>query len=435
MLRQGKLDGAIQAYVRLVEDRPSDWKSINALGDVCLRAGDAERAIAQFTKAADQFFSDGSLQKSAALYKKALKANADHEPTLERLGEIAVQQGLLADAERYLNRLADQRRHRGDETGAAELLVQLETLKEAKAERIAATMAKPDVEDTDEAIFISEPDVEDADGIRVISMAKPGGDDTDGVRVISMAKPDVDDTDRDEALSSSGADAFEREERLTEEVNLLLSRAQEELASPDAQHAEAARATLTRVLATGPGRRGEVMSIAVELALGEHRESALWCVGAVVDGALRDGERERAVDWLQTFTRTAPYVPALVRLVEICVEAGLDAPRRVAQAQLADAYLAEGRGLEARVIAEDLLDHDPGSHDHARQLYRVLTFLGVPNAVDLVNERFREPANAVPPDTVDLTDALADLASSSEEAGATPSSDENPSGPAPVLRP
>ena len=30
LLRQGKLAGAIEAYVRLVEDRPSDWNSINA---------------------------------------------------------------------------------------------------------------------------------------------------------------------------------------------------------------------------------------------------------------------------------------------------------------------------------------------------------------------------------------------------------------------
>lgn len=59
LLRQGKLDGAIEAYVRLVEDRPSDWNSINTLADLCLCVGDAERAIAQFTSAADQFSADG----------------------------------------------------------------------------------------------------------------------------------------------------------------------------------------------------------------------------------------------------------------------------------------------------------------------------------------------------------------------------------------
>ncbi len=92
LLHQGKLDGAIEAYVRLVDDRPSDWSSINALGDLCLRVGDVERAIAQFTRVADQFFSDGSLQQALALYKKALRARDEREAALQQLGEIAVRQ-------------------------------------------------------------------------------------------------------------------------------------------------------------------------------------------------------------------------------------------------------------------------------------------------------------------------------------------------------
>lgn len=122
LLRQGKLDGAIEVYVRLVEDRPSDWNSINTLGDLCLHVGDVERAIAQFTSAADQFSADGALQKAAALYKKALKAQGDGEPTLRQLGETAARQGLPADAEVYGHRLADRRRHRGDERPDADRL-------------------------------------------------------------------------------------------------------------------------------------------------------------------------------------------------------------------------------------------------------------------------------------------------------------------------
>jgi len=142
LLRQGKLDGAIEAYVRLVDDRPSDWSSINALGDLCLRAGDVERAITQFTRVADQFFSDGSLQKAAALYKKALRAQDDHEPALQQLGEIVVRQGIKADAEVYLQRLAEQRQRRGDDQGAAASLARLGALKSAQIEsRIATAMA------------------------------------------------------------------------------------------------------------------------------------------------------------------------------------------------------------------------------------------------------------------------------------------------------
>ena len=41
-LKEGKLDGAIEAYVRLVEDRPSDWNPINTLE----RHGEMARALA-----------------------------------------------------------------------------------------------------------------------------------------------------------------------------------------------------------------------------------------------------------------------------------------------------------------------------------------------------------------------------------------------------
>jgi tetratricopeptide (TPR) repeat protein len=144
LLRQGKLDSAIDAYVRLVNDRPSDWSSINTLGDLCLRAGDVERAIAQFTRVADQFFSDGSLQKAAALYKKALRAQDDHEPALQQLGEIAVRQGLQADAEVYLQRLAEQRRRRGDDQGAEESLARLHALKKSQTQSRDAVAMQAD---------------------------------------------------------------------------------------------------------------------------------------------------------------------------------------------------------------------------------------------------------------------------------------------------
>ncbi len=89
LLRQGRLDGAIAEYVRLTDDQPRDWNSINTLGDLYVRAGNHERAVAQFVRIADHLFDEGFLPKAAALYKKALKVKPDHEHTLFRLSEIA----------------------------------------------------------------------------------------------------------------------------------------------------------------------------------------------------------------------------------------------------------------------------------------------------------------------------------------------------------
>ena len=62
------------------------------------------------------------------------------------------------------------------------------------------------------------------------------------------------------------------------------------------------------------------------------------------------------VDWpgaaavLQEFaTRVPNHVPALMRLVEICVDGGLQSTMYSAQAQLADAYIEAGPGERGAV--------------------------------------------------------------------------------------
>ena len=135
LLRRGKLSGAIEAYVRLVEDQPRDWNSINALGDLYVRAGDADRAVTQFTTVADHLFDEGFLPRASALYKKALRVrNDDH--ALVRLIDIAERQGLMADVKAYLRELSRQRRDRGDAGGEVDCQVRLASL--ADADEVAA---------------------------------------------------------------------------------------------------------------------------------------------------------------------------------------------------------------------------------------------------------------------------------------------------------
>ncbi len=339
LLRQGKLNGAIEEYVRLVEDRPEDWNSINVLGDLYLRAGDGDSAAVQFIRVANHLFGDGSFPRAVALYKKALKAKGDHEHTLRQLAEIAARQGLLADAKAYQRLLAELRQFRGDDRGAAESVVGIEPPEKADADsQIAAAKAAHDAGDTRRAA----------------------------------------------ALLRSAADDFERQGRRSEALDLLLSLARTELASLEEHHAWV---TLTRVLTIEPGRRGDVVTIAIDLAGNGRLDSALGCMDVVTDAALLEGGWEGAVDGLETFVRAVPCVPALIKLVELCVDAGLDAALLRAQGQLADAYLEEGKGAEARIISEDLIDHDPDDRDHARRLLRALELAGVADAARLVEER------------------------------------------------
>jgi tetratricopeptide (TPR) repeat protein len=287
LLRQGKLEGALGEYVRLVRDYPRDWTSINTLGDLYVRAGDADRAVAQFTQVADFMFAEGFLPKAAALYKKALRVRPDHAHTLKQLAEIAVRQGLLVDARNYLQQLE---RLRGD----------------------------------------------------------------------------------------GGADA-----------DVLLALGRMELAS--GREAEA-RIAFTRLLSVAPGRRASLLDLAGELARAGSPAAAFVCIEVVVDDALLAADWDRALSALQSLVRHAPHIPALVKLVEVAVDAGREDAMQQAQAQLADAYIEAGQVEEARVVAEDLVARHPQSPVHADRLRRALLLSGIDDAEPIL-ERYRAPAD------------------------------------------
>ena len=95
-----------------------------------------------------------------------------------------------------------------------------------------------------------------------------------------------------------------------------------------------------------------------------------------------------AAAMLQEFvTRVSGQIGALLKLVEICVDGGLEATMYEAQASLADAYLEAGQGGEARVIAEDLVAREPWEHAHIERFRRALVMLEVPDPDTLIADR------------------------------------------------
>ena len=104
---------------------PEDWSTVNAVGDLLVRAGQLESGIEHFTRIADHFFDEGFLPRAAAVYKKILKLTPDDDHAALRTAEIAEQQGLLADAKAALSHVAARRLKRGDKSGAAEIHLKL----------------------------------------------------------------------------------------------------------------------------------------------------------------------------------------------------------------------------------------------------------------------------------------------------------------------
>jgi tetratricopeptide (TPR) repeat protein len=323
LLRQGKLDQAIAEYLRVVDAQPGDWNTANVLGDLYMRAGQTDKAVEQFTRSAGSLSTEGFLSRAGALYKKILKIRPDDEHALLQAAEVATSQGLLADARSYLNALGERRRSRGDAAGFAAIVVRLGSL---------------DPDDYHARLKGAMARVEIGDLVAAV-----------------------------DALKALAAELTEQDRS---DQALVVLREAARVAPDDLP----IKSALVRLLAmrTDAASVDEMLALAADLA----------------DAAAARGDWSAAAETLQDALRLAAnHIPTLLRLVEIGVDGGLETVIGVAQAQLADAYLAAGSGTEARCIAEDLLARHPKDPEHVERLRRALTILGEPDPDAIIANR------------------------------------------------
>jgi tetratricopeptide (TPR) repeat protein len=443
LLRQGRLDQAIAEYQTVIQDQPRDWSTVNTLGDLFVRAGQLERGVEHFTRIADHLFEEGFFPRAAAVYKKILKLRPDEEHAALRAAEISERQGLLADAKAQLLQLAERRARRGDRRGAAEIHLKVGSLDSADvAAGVAAARAAAQLGDTagavqrllhmaadcqrknksaeglqalEEAIkidpenrgvraellarFVESGDLEQAAGyassavefkaIAAEYYARGRGE--DALQVLQWAleqEPDDLETRRQLVRAFIGRDEFDRARALLSgdlgDGDLLLSLAEIELRSG---HRDEGRAAAAAAIRRDPHRRDDVVALGARLC--EHEaEGAFQCFDVATDAAVADQDWSFAANALQDYVARVPFhVPALMKLVEVCVDGGLEATMYSAQAQLTDGYLKEGRASEARVIAEDLVAREPWDAANIERFRRALAMLGEADVDAIIADR------------------------------------------------
>ena len=376
-LRQGRLDQAIAEYERVVEDQPRDWTTANALGDLYLRGNQTDRAVGLYQKIADHLFTEGFYPKAAALYRKILKLAPGDEKVLSTLAEISTRQGLLADAKTHLQAILKRRRDRGDHAGADDIVIRLGTLDPADVEaRLLAARTIEARGDKAAAAGVFREVYEylaekgrDADALGALKDAVRNDPSDAGARAV-LAKAAVNRGDFNDARQYLDRETAANDPAmLFALINLELQTGRIELAQE----------LLPKLFALDPGRRYAVVELAWTL-LDTNIFAASACIDAAANALIAAGEFGEAASILQEFaTRVPGQVNALLKLVEVCVDGGLEATMYEAQAQLADAYLAIGLASEARVIAEDLLSREPWESAHMERLRRALVMLKVPN--------------------------------------------------------
>jgi tetratricopeptide (TPR) repeat protein len=445
LFRQGRLDLAIVEYRAVIDDQPSDWNTANTLGDLYFRTGQVDKAIAEYTRIAEHLANEGFLPKAVALYKKILKIKPDEEGAMWELGGISARQGLMVEARANFLTLAERRRERGDKRGEAEARVRLGDLDSADLEtRVVGARARVELGDSKTAVErlkVVAADLHEkgrpADALRLLTeAAQIDPEDTDLRRLLVQAYGARGDFEAASQFATSAAELrgvaeeLLRQGRNDEGINVLRSavdadpanqsiRAQlaqllvtrgdidgarallaEDVSGSDpellwtlaAMELRDGRivegvAVLERILAEDPTRRDALVSLGCSVAA-VNPEAGYEVVDVAARAAIAADEWEAAAAALNELVSTLPHhIPALMRLVEICVDAGLESTMHSAQAQLADAYIVVGAGLEARVIAEDLVAREPWEQANIERFRRALTLLGETDIDAMIAER------------------------------------------------
>lgn len=440
LVRQGRLDLAIAEYVRVVEDNPRDWSTANTLGELYAKAGQPAQAVEQYTRIADHFVDQGFYPKAAALYRKVLKITPNDEAIQIRLADVSAQQGLLADAKAHLNAIAAKRRARGDRRGTAEIVVRLGTIDPADLDaRLAAARTLEEMGEEEEASSRFKALYQDllekdrtADAIEALK-AFVGLNPLDSEARAILAKAALSSGDID------GAREFLDEHSAGNDPALLFPLAEIELRAGEAGRA---RTLIGRLLAAVPSQRTAVFALGNSY-LEQAPDVAFSCIEAGVDAAVAAAEFDAGAAQLQHFVDHVPgHIPALLKLVEVCVDGGLELAMYEAQEKLTDAYLAAGQAAEARVIAEDLVAREPWESVHIDRFRRALVMLRVSDPDTLIAERLSGQAPFMardpffdPPAESPEADTPADAAAPLQEEAPVEADDVPASEPEPPAAP
>jgi tetratricopeptide (TPR) repeat protein len=463
-LKLGKVDAAIAEYVKIVESQPRDWNSANALGDLYVRAKKIDKGLEQYTRIADHLAEEGFYPKALALFKKILKLKPDDEYALLQSGDLAAKQGTLADAKQFFLQVAEKRKSRGDRKGAAEVAIRLGTLDpddldaRLRAGQLAAEMgdvATAMREFRDVAARLEKQD-RHADALVPLQLAYDLDKSDASIRARLFAAHISSPTPERARDFARGADelkqvaaALEKAGRADEALDVLsevadsdpsnlevraglalayvargnLDKARTYLSAETAGDSPALWLTLAEMelranrLAEGkeavvqalrldPGQAQAAVVLGCRLAE-TSGEAAYQPIDAVADMALADNDYAAAAVALNEFTtRVRSHLVALMHLVEICVDGGLETTLYEAQAALAEGYLDAGRGMEARIISEDLVAREPWNRVNIDRFRRALVMLGETDPDAIISERLSGESPFLATEEMDLNEGV-----------------------------
>lgn len=107
-LAQGKIRAAISEYKSIIESDPTDYNTMNMLGDLYVKASEETEAINCFTQVAEHYSKHGFSQKAIAIYNKISRLKPDSLEVSSKLAQLYQSKGSIAEARTHYNTMAEQ---------------------------------------------------------------------------------------------------------------------------------------------------------------------------------------------------------------------------------------------------------------------------------------------------------------------------------------
>ncbi|MBZ5640378.1 MAG: tetratricopeptide repeat protein, partial [Acidobacteriia bacterium] len=108
LLKQGRVQAALEEYQRLAEEAPRDLPLLNLVGDLLSRIGRHRDALPYYDRIAEEYSRSGFFLKAIAILKKVLRNEPDRPDVLLRVGDLYLKQKLPGEARGYLLHAADR---------------------------------------------------------------------------------------------------------------------------------------------------------------------------------------------------------------------------------------------------------------------------------------------------------------------------------------
>ncbi|HEY6046887.1 MAG TPA: tetratricopeptide repeat protein, partial [Pyrinomonadaceae bacterium] len=121
-LEMGKISSAIKEYCQIVAVDPHDFTTLNMLGDLYTRAGNASEAVSCFRRIAEHYREQGFGLKAIAMYKKIDRLLPNNIEIATYLADLYAQQDLVVEARAHYLKVVEAHTRSGAAQSALDVL-------------------------------------------------------------------------------------------------------------------------------------------------------------------------------------------------------------------------------------------------------------------------------------------------------------------------